>query len=120
MIPKIHMTRGDDEESLRFFCSMDRDHDKILTFLAHKIFLLGFWWLGAGVWAGLDCFTLAEMVNGMLLGAGVSDHYHSSSLLSIHGLCSLASWLVASLLGGLLGGIGRIWWSIAGYGYSCW
>lgn len=86
----------------------------------HTKFLLGFWWFGAGVWAGLDCFTLAEMVNGMLLGAGVSDHYHSSSLLSIHGLCSLASWLVASLLGGLLGGIGRIWWSIAGYGYSCW
>jgi len=75
---------------------------------------------GAGVWAGLDCFTLAEMVNGMLLGAGVSDHYHLSSLLSIRGLCSLVSWLVASLLGGLLGGIGRIWWSIAGYGYSCW
>ena len=39
MIPKIHMTRGDDEESLRFFCSMDRDHDKILTFLAHKNFI---------------------------------------------------------------------------------
>lgn len=75
---------------------------------------------GAGVWARLDCFTLAEMVNGMLPGAGVSDHYHLSSLLSIRGLCSLASWLVASPLGGLLGGIGRRWWSIAGYGYSCW
>ena len=61
---------------------------------------------GAGVWARLDSFTLAEMVNGMLLGAGVSNHYHLSSLLSIYGLCSLTSWLVASLFGGLLGGIG--------------
>lgn len=120
MIPKTHMTRGDDKESLRFFCSTDRNHDKILTLLASKISLLGFWCSGAGVWAGLDSFTLAEMVNGMLLGAGVSDHYHFSSLLSIRGLCRLASWLVASLLGGLLGGIGRVWWSIAGYGYCCW
>jgi hypothetical protein len=38
VIPKTHMARGDDEESLRFLCSMDRDHDKILTLLVHKIF----------------------------------------------------------------------------------
>lgn len=61
---------------------------------------------GAGIWVGLVSFTLAETVNGMLLGAGVSDHYHPSSLLSIRGSYSFAPWLVASLLGGLLGGIG--------------
>lgn len=44
MIPKTHMARGDDEESLRFFCSMDKDQDKILTFLAHKIF----YWVSGG------------------------------------------------------------------------
>jgi hypothetical protein len=63
---------------------------------------------GAGVWAWLDFVILAKMVNGMLLGTGVSDHYHLSPLLSIRGLCSLVSWLVASLLGGLLAGIGRV------------
>ena len=77
---------------------------------------------GAGVWAGLDTFTLAEMVNGILLGAGVSGHYHLSSLLSIRGLCSLASWLVASLLGGLLeefveyGGLLRVTDTVVGKG----